>query len=84
MKSDEKKYIIKNLKEDNATCSDYEYGSLELPCRHLFFARKDQNLELFNFNTVNDRHNISLLRAKVTDDEFNVVSSIPNLDSIKS
>ena len=33
---------------------------------------------------VNDRHKISLLRAKVTDDEFNLVSSIPNLDSIKS
>ena len=43
VKLDEKTYIIKNLKEDNATCSCYEYGSLELPCRHLFFARKDQN-----------------------------------------
>ena len=33
----------------------FEYEAFDLPNRLLFFARNNQNLELFNFNMVNDR-----------------------------
>ena len=33
----------------------FEYEEFDLPNRLLYFARNYQNLELFNFNMVNDR-----------------------------
>ena len=36
----------------------FEYEAFDLPNRQLFFAKNNQNLQLFNFNMVNDRFEI--------------------------
>ena len=40
--------IINLLQESNVKCSCYEQQSLDLPCRHIFFARNHNNLALFS------------------------------------
>jgi DNA-binding transcriptional regulator YdaS (Cro superfamily) len=84
VKINDKIYIITNLALDTASCNCYEYQSLNIPCRHLFYARMNQNLSLFNLNMVHDRHKINLLMQPFEESNVNLVSTIPNLDSIRS
>ncbi len=84
VKINDKIYIITNLALDTASCNCYEYQSLNIPCRHLFYARMNQNLSLFNLNMVHDRHKINLLIQPLEESNVNYVSTIPNLDSIRS
>lgn len=48
-------YIVSNLIDSTVNCSCYENSSLNLPCRHIFFARKSANLPLFEQNMVPNR-----------------------------
>ena len=79
-----KKYYIQDLNQDNATCSCYEQLSLNLPCRHIFFSRIKLELSLFNASMVPKRHQINLEPEFVDFREINLVSSIPDLNNVKS
>jgi hypothetical protein len=84
VKINEKVYTIRDLQLDTASCSCYEYQSLNIPCRHLFFARSNQNVPLFNNNMIHDRHKLNLIRKDVEDTHLNLLSSVPNLENIRS
>jgi hypothetical protein len=84
VKINDRSYVIKNFQLDSASCSCYQNQSLGLPCRHIFFAKENQNLPLFNPNMVPDTHKINLLRLEVPERDINLVSSVPDLTSIRS
>jgi hypothetical protein len=79
-------YTISNLfsKSENAQCSCYENLSLDLPCRHIFFALKSLNLPIFSQKMVPDRHNNKLDLVAVQDQTVNLISSVPNMNDVRS
>jgi hypothetical protein len=84
VKINDKSYLLKDYHLDSAVCSCYHNQSLGLPCRHLFFAKENQNLPAFNMNMVPDTHKINLSLIEVEDRVINLVSSVPDLTSIRS
>lgn len=80
----EEKYQISNLNDDNVTCSCYANSSLNLPCRHIFFTRNELKMTLFTEGMIPDRHKLRQGLVQVEDSNLNLVTTIPNIDNVKS
>lgn len=45
---------IFNIESNNTKCSCYEQQSIDLPYRHIFFAKSQKSIDLFNADMVPD------------------------------
>ena len=77
-------YQISNLREDYVSCTCYAHLSLNMPCRHIFFARNYYTLPLFNAGMVADRHKLKKQIEEFECEDVNLITSIENLDNVKS
>lgn len=84
VKINEKSYTISNVALDSASCTCYENLSLNLPCRHIFFARASNSLQIFNSNMVPDRHKITNELKQVENPRVNMIKSIPDFNDVAS
>ncbi len=62
----------------------YMLCALNMPCRHIFFARNYYKLPLFNAGMVADRHKLDIQIEEFECDDVNLITSIENLDNVKS
>jgi hypothetical protein len=77
-------YTVNDLSSNMSSCSCYEQQSLNLPCRHIFFAKKTKDLELFNSDMVPSRHRKLVELLQHNSNLTNIVVDIPNINSIES
>ncbi len=71
-------YTVNDLSSNMSSCSCYEQQSLNLPCRHIFFAKKTKDLELFNSDMVPSRHLKLVELLQHNSNLTNIVVDIPS------
>jgi hypothetical protein len=82
--SEKNNYQLTDLNNNLATCSCYENSALSLPCRHLFFARNELALQMFNSDMVPQRHKLKQQLVQANKPSMSLFTKVPNMNTLKS
>ena len=76
--------IVNDYRSDKPTCSCFDFGCSLLPCRHIIYIRKEQNLVIITQEMVNERwmkRKFESSQFQILEDQVDCLSYV-NLNSL--